>query len=232
VRRITLPPHPTQRCIEESLSKQENGDDDLLACLCDLFHSISTQRKRCGVHPPRRFVAKLRAENEVFNNQMHQDAHELLNYLLNEMAEILEKRNKAAAKAKAGSADASGAGAQDDADGDGDGGRSSPVAGSENGGASADGEVSSGAGGSGSSSKPYIPKTWIHNIFEGLLTNETRCLACDSVRQRHCMRAAYTTARGEPLLVTALGERGKKAARSGSRLAAAWPTRRSLGLAA
>jgi len=174
-----------ERCIEESLSKQENGDDDLLACLCDLFHSISTQRKRCGVHPPRRFVAKLRAENEVFNNQMHQDAHELLNYLLNEMAEILEKRNKAAAKAKAGSADASGAGAQDDADGDGDGGRSSPAAGSENGGASADGEVSSsGAGGSGSSSKPYIPKTWIHNIFEGLLTNETRCLACDSVTSR------------------------------------------------
>ena len=47
-----------------------------------------------GVHAPRRFVQRLRAENEVFNNQMHQDAHEFLNYLLNEMAEILEKRNK------------------------------------------------------------------------------------------------------------------------------------------
>ena len=96
----------TQRCIEEHESGVD--DDDLLACLCDLFQTISTQRKRCGVHPPRRFVAKLRKENEVFNNQMHQDAHEFLNYLLNEMAEILEKRNKKAAEAN-GATPASGA---------------------------------------------------------------------------------------------------------------------------
>ena len=78
-----------------------DGDETLLEALCELFASISTQKKRVGVTAPKRFVQRLRAENQVFNNQMHQDAHELLNYLLNEMAEILEKRNKAAAEAAA-----------------------------------------------------------------------------------------------------------------------------------
>ena len=151
-------PRAAQRCIDESQNKQEE-EDDLLACLCELFHSISTQRKRCGVHPPRRFVAKLRAENEVFNNQMHQDAHELLNYLLNEMGEILEKRNKRAAEKVA----AANGGADD-----------SPEQGDEAGSSSS----------SGGGETAYVPKTWIHNIFEGLLTNETRCLACDSVTSR------------------------------------------------
>ena len=30
----------------------------------------------------------------------------------------------------------------------------------------------------------YVSKTWIHSIFEGQLTNETRCLACDAVTSR------------------------------------------------
>ena len=153
----------TQRCIEEHESGVD--DDDLLACLCDLFQTISTQRKRCGVHPPRRFVAKLRKENEVFNNQMHQDAHEFLNYLLNEMAEILEKRNKKAAEANG--AGSSGAAAAEEEDG---GDAASPEKGDN--------------GSSSGSSSRYVPKTWIHSIFEGLLTNETRCLACDSVTSR------------------------------------------------
>lgn len=27
------------------------------------------------------------------------------------------------------------------------------------------------------------PKTWIHSIFEGILTNETRCLNCENVER-------------------------------------------------
>jgi hypothetical protein len=26
------------------------------------------------------------------------------------------------------------------------------------------------------------PKTWVHRLFEGVLTNETRCLTCETVR--------------------------------------------------
>ena len=55
-------------------------------------------------------LTKLREENEIFNNHMHQDAHEFLNYLLNEAAEILEKRSKATAAAAGGGLKAASAG--------------------------------------------------------------------------------------------------------------------------
>ena len=60
-----------EHCIAYS-AQCEGTEDDLLSSLCDLFVSISNQRRRCGVHAPRRFIAKLRNENELFNNQMHQ----------------------------------------------------------------------------------------------------------------------------------------------------------------
>jgi ubiquitin carboxyl-terminal hydrolase 12/46 len=135
----------------------------LLGALCELFAAISSQRRRCGVHPPRRFVARLRAENEAFNNQMHQDAHEFLNYLLNEMADTLERRAKERREAEgrrdadAAPADAAAAAADDDDDDDDDD--------------------------DGAAAPP--PKTWVHALFEGQLANETRCLACDSVTSRH-----------------------------------------------
>ena len=63
-----------EHCIAYSAQCEAAGttEDDLLSSLCDLFVSISNQRRRCGVHAPRRFIAKLRNENELFNNQMHQ----------------------------------------------------------------------------------------------------------------------------------------------------------------
>ena len=173
-----------EHCIAYAAQCEAAGttEDDLLSSLCDLFVSISNQRRRCGVHAPRRFIAKLRNENELFNNQMHQvrhaprhraraaaacvhshgavhpptharthprthpptrgalrclqDAHEFLNYLLNEAAELLEKREKKATGQAAGRA------------------------GSE---ASASDEPSA-------PPPPYKAKTWIHSIFEGALT--------------------------------------------------------------
>ena len=165
------------RCIEHSLRDQATGesgeDPTLLEALCDLFQSISTQRKRCGVHRPRRFVETLRAENEIFNNQMHQDAHELLNYLLNEMAEILEKRNTKVAQAAGATA------GSDEAGGGEAGGDSDP----------------SDDGGEPQEEEPPASKTWIHSIFEGLLVNETRCLCCDTVRLPALRRARATAMR-------------------------------------
>lgn len=63
-----------EHCIAYAAQCEAAGttEDDLLSSLCDLFVSISNQRRRCGVHAPRRFIAKLRNENELFNNQMHQ----------------------------------------------------------------------------------------------------------------------------------------------------------------
>jgi hypothetical protein len=55
---------------------------------------ISTQKKKTGVIAPKRFVQRLKKENELFRSYMHQDAHEFLNFLLNELAENLEKEER------------------------------------------------------------------------------------------------------------------------------------------
>ena len=180
---VCAPAVASQRCIEESLQRglSDPNDDDLLSSLCDLFHTISSQKKRYGVHAPRRFVAKLRAENEVFNNMLHQDAHELLNYLLNEMAEILEKRQRRHAdesaearhQREAPAERAGGVGHSGDAE---EGDEAAMASGDE--GAAEPAPAGDGAAAAAS------PKTWIHALFEGLLTNETRCLCCDSVTNR------------------------------------------------
>ena len=71
-----------EKCLEHrtSTANDEETEDSLLSSLCDLFFNISSHKKRCGVLAPKQFIAKLRAENELFNNHMHQvcDAHSLL----------------------------------------------------------------------------------------------------------------------------------------------------------
>ena len=133
--------------------------ETLLSCLADLFEQISSQKKRTGVIAPRKFVQRLRQENEIFSSYMHQDAHEFLNYLLNECCEILEKEEKARREAEA------------EAGGGGGGG----------GGARAEERGSSGAG-PAPGREPV--RTFIHEMFQGKLVNETRCLCCENVTSR------------------------------------------------
>jgi len=153
------------KCLEYRMSglAQDGNDDGLLTSLCELFFSISSQKKRCGVLAPRQFISKLRAENELFNNHMHQDAHEFLNYLLNEVAEQLEKNEKAKSKDAAGNHVATGGPSSE---------WSARVASDS---MSDDEEERQAA---------YQCKTWIHSIFEGVLTNDTRCLSCETVTSR------------------------------------------------
>ncbi|MBA0772223.1 hypothetical protein Gotri_007638 [Gossypium trilobum] len=84
---------------------------------------------------------------------MHQDAHEFLNFLLNELVDILEKEDQAAKK---------------------EGGTSSPsekiVNGPKN------------PQANGVQNEPLV--TWVHKNFQGILTNETRCLRCETVTAR------------------------------------------------
>ncbi|KAB1282644.1 Ubiquitin carboxyl-terminal hydrolase 46 [Camelus dromedarius] len=132
---------------------QQKKKENLLTCLADLFHSIATQKKKVGVIPPKKFISRLRKENEpeieimtfsladLFDNYMQQDAHEFLNYLLNTIADILQeekKQEKQNGKLKNGN-------------------MNEPA---EN-------------------NKPEL--TWVHEIFQGTLTNETRCLNCETV---------------------------------------------------
>jgi ubiquitin carboxyl-terminal hydrolase 12/46 len=112
-----------------------------------------------------------------------QDAHEFLNYLLNQMAELLEAQDKAAGRQQqqqhSGSSNGSSSGGS---------GRapqqqpSSPFAS-----AAADGFGNgSRRGGSSVQQQQQQQKrpTWVHEIFQGRLVSETRCLQCETLTRR------------------------------------------------
>ena len=123
----------------------ETHEENLLTCLGELFFEIASQNKRTGVYSPKRFIARLKRDNELFRSFMHQDAHEFFNYTLNECCEILEREARAARDQDPAADPAS-----DDAE---------------------------------SRAQPKIT-TWIHEIFQGHLTNETECLWCENVTRR------------------------------------------------
>eukprot|EP01117_Protostelium_nocturnum_P017906 TRINITY_DN7372_c0_g1_i1.p1 TRINITY_DN7372_c0_g1~~TRINITY_DN7372_c0_g1_i1.p1 ORF type:complete len:380 (+),score=102.31 TRINITY_DN7372_c0_g1_i1:108-1247(+) len=125
-----------QKIIEyfEREVKDRNKEETLLTCTAEFFHLIHTNKKRTGVVGPKKFINRLRKENELFRGFMQQDAHEFLNYLLNEIAETLEKEQKEKEK-------------------------------------------------DNKKEKKNEP-TFIHQIFEGVLTNETKCMTCESVTSR------------------------------------------------
>jgi len=74
----------------------EDAEENLLTCLADLFSQISASKKKTGVIAPKRFIQMVKKLNEYFRGYMHQDAHEFLNFLLNEIVDILEKESSSA----------------------------------------------------------------------------------------------------------------------------------------
>uniref|UniRef100_A0A6G1SLI8 ubiquitinyl hydrolase 1 n=1 Tax=Aceria tosichella TaxID=561515 RepID=A0A6G1SLI8_9ACAR len=113
------------KILESKAKSKRNSKETLLTCLADLFYTIANQKKRTGSYAPKKFINRLRKENEIFDNYMQQDAHEFLNYLLNTIADLLR---------------------------------------------------------SDTSDKQAI--TWVQEIFQGTLTNETRCLNCESISSK------------------------------------------------
>ncbi|KAF8406016.1 hypothetical protein HHK36_008096 [Tetracentron sinense] len=130
-----------------------DAEENILTCLADLFTQISSQKKKTGVIAPKRFVQRVKKQNEIFRSYMHQDAHEFLNFLLNELVDILEKESHAVKISPD---------------------TSSP---SEN---TANGPKNGQA--NGVQKEPLV--TWVHKNFQGILTNETRCLQCETVTAR------------------------------------------------
>uniref|UniRef100_A0A3B3R3M6 Ubiquitin specific peptidase 12 n=1 Tax=Paramormyrops kingsleyae TaxID=1676925 RepID=A0A3B3R3M6_9TELE len=132
---------------------QPRRKESLLTCLADLFNSIATQKKKVGVIPPKKFISRLRKENELFDNYMQQDAHEFLNYLLNTIADLLQEE-RGQERQQNGRLVQNG------------GGPAGPTA--------TEGEEVHKA----------PQQTWVHEIFQGTLTNETRCLNCEAVSSK------------------------------------------------
>ncbi|KAH7916393.1 hypothetical protein BJ138DRAFT_1139639 [Hygrophoropsis aurantiaca] len=129
----------------------------LFSALRSLYIHISRNPAEKGTIAPKAFIDKLKELNEAFRNTMHQDAHEFLNYLLNRIVEEMEEEKK-----------------QLHASGD-----------------DLPSSLSSSftshppAPTTGSTSSSTSPgATFIHQIFEGVLTSETRCLTCENVSSR------------------------------------------------
>jgi ubiquitin carboxyl-terminal hydrolase 12/46 len=96
-----------------------------------------------------------------------QDAHEFLNYLLNELVDTLEKELSNAAKNSNNSNDTNNNNISETS--------SSPPEKIANGPKSV---VANGV----AQKEPLV--TWVHKNFQGLLTNETKCLRCETVTAR------------------------------------------------
>ncbi|KAI8091142.1 putative ubiquitin specific protease 12 [Gilbertella persicaria] len=131
---------PTTEKDQNNVNVAPGMEDTLFSSLKDLFWKISTNKKKSGVIAPVNFINKVKKENELFRSSMHQDAHEFLNYILNTIAEDVQKYQQKQA---------------DDA------------------------SIHS------NSSQVTHPKTtWVHQLFEGVFSNETKCLSCETVTSR------------------------------------------------
>ncbi|PYI12360.1 ubiquitin-specific protease [Aspergillus sclerotiicarbonarius CBS 121057] len=64
--------------------------ESLFTSLKDIFESIVGSQSRIGIIRPQHFLDVLRREHEMFRSAMHQDAHEFLNLLLNEVVANVE----------------------------------------------------------------------------------------------------------------------------------------------
>ncbi|EDV43042.1 uncharacterized protein Dana_GF16711 [Drosophila ananassae] len=193
---------PFREKVLEYKAKNKRPKETLLSCLADLFYSIATQKKKVGSIAPKKFITRLRKEKEEFDNYMQQDAHEFLNFLINHINEIiLAERN-------AGSGNGSGKGASGGVMASSTASKSSSTSTSNstsnsNGNSSnstgslnattsvldASGSLTAtttpittgtGPGSNGANSEP----TWVHEIFQGILTSETRCLNCETVSSK------------------------------------------------
>ena len=83
-----------------------------------------------------------------------QDAHEFLYFLFNEISEVLEKADKDKLAAAARQSAASG----------------------RHGAASSNGQQQQ--------QQQQQPKTWVHELFQGSMVNEMRCMQCETVTSR------------------------------------------------
>ncbi|WEW57674.1 ubiquitin carboxyl-terminal hydrolase [Emydomyces testavorans] len=131
--------------------------ESLFTSLKDIFEAIAASPERMGVIRPYHFLEVLRREHEMFRTTMHQDAHEFLNLLLNEVVSNVE-------------ADANLISDMDEQ--------------SDNSEESSESTSSSLATTPSNSMKSSQNTRWVHELFEGTLTSETQCLTCETVSQR------------------------------------------------
>ena len=132
--------------------------ESLFTTMKDIFEAILANPSRSGVIQPTKFLEVLRKENEMFRTSMHQDAHEFLNLVLNEVIANVEAYSKKIEPDKAinGSANSN----------------------------NFDKALASAMPTDVVGSRSLNNTGWVHDLFEGTLTSETKCLTCENVSQR------------------------------------------------
>ncbi|KAI0782512.1 hypothetical protein BC629DRAFT_1582630 [Irpex lacteus] len=188
----TSPPQPHPLSPPNSIP---SSPPTLLSALRSLYLHISRNPLEKGTVAPRAFIDKLKELNELFRSTMHQDAHEFLNYLLNQIVEEMDEMRKRGLDV------------------------SSQANGKENWGVNGIGpsttedlsssitsltslpssshpplpsqpqahplpSTTNAAHPPTNASTAFIQSTLVHLLFEGTLTSETRCLTCETVSSR------------------------------------------------
>lgn len=135
-------------------------EESSFTALKDMFMAVIANSSRTGVLSPQRFLEIFKRENESFRNTLHQDAHEFYGIVLNSVITNVEE-NALRTKDLAPPAD--------DLTID----------------QSMRSAVTSAAKSMGLPSGMRSPGSgWVHDIFEGVLTSETKCLTCEMASQR------------------------------------------------
>ncbi|KAG5992955.1 hypothetical protein E4U52_002386 [Claviceps spartinae] len=127
--------------------------------LKDIFVALQDTTARTGILSPQRFLEVFKRDNEMFRNSMHQDAHEFYGLVLNDVITNVEQSARSS-RALEGRKE------QDNLEQS-----VRNIVGSALSNRATSGYQSPGTG-------------WVHDIFEGVLTSETRCLTCETASQR------------------------------------------------
>jgi len=72
-------------------SKVKNDEDSMLMSVAECFQYINSHKKKFGVYAPKKLIQTLKKKNEAFRGFQHQDAHEFMNYFLNQIGEELHR---------------------------------------------------------------------------------------------------------------------------------------------
>ncbi|KAK4033458.1 hypothetical protein C8A01DRAFT_40091 [Parachaetomium inaequale] len=140
---------------------QENTDpsgmeESTFTGLRDIFTAFIDSQSRTGVLSPQRFLDIFKRNNEMFRNSMHQDAHEFYGIVLNDVIANVEANGKRMQELAESKS------------------KNSLPQPTDTALAATDASLVTRASGTG----------WVHDIFEGVLTSETRCLTCETASQR------------------------------------------------
>ncbi|KAG9238667.1 putative ubiquitin carboxyl-terminal hydrolase creB [Amylocarpus encephaloides] len=138
-------------------------EESTFTALKDIFMALIANSSRIGVLSPQRFLEIFKRDNEMFRTSMHQDAHEFYGLVLNAIISNVEANAQRLKELDS----------------------MAPPRNDESLAPSMNSAVKSAATTMDLHSGTRSPGTgWVHDIFEGVLTSETKCLTCETASQR------------------------------------------------